>query len=271
MKKIFSMMLLLGACSQGFRPEENEAFRYRSQGADITVRFANQEDASSERLQNLSQMVDLLVKEMPSSLTAEAIDVEGLTSDDFYNIFAIGESYFLGGVLPYQNKMAVYSFLCSVYNRSLKGTLPVSSFEELAEEMSVDRKEINNYTIEYSLDNIYFVSLLEMLERQDRYFYAARAQEDLFRILFYPELLGFWEYAASRFGLALMFEFANNAYTEESTRALFGETISDIEKAFVDSVRAQNRRNRLPKEFQSEYSLRLESAMKNTKQSLMRE
>ena len=270
MKKLFVMMLLLGACSQGFRAE-GEAYRYRSQGADVTVHFANKEDATSARLKNLSHMVELLVKEMPTALKTDPIDVEGLTGDDFYNIFAIGDAFFLGGVEPYQNKMAVYAFLCSVYSRALGEALPVANFEELAKKLSTKRSEINNYTIVYSLDNIFFVSILEMLERQNRYFYSARAKDELFRILFYPELLGFWEYGAGRFGRTLMFDFALKPYTEESARVLFGESVPDLEKAFVDSVRAQNSKTTLSMEFRDQYDELLETAMKNTKQSLMRE
>ncbi|MGL5722346.1 MAG: hypothetical protein ACRCY4_08105 [Brevinema sp.] len=270
MKILFCMMLLLGACSQGFRAN-GENYRYQSQGADVTVSFANPEDATPDRLKDLSKMVDVLVKEMPASLKTDVIEVEGLTSDNFYNIFVIGHSYFLGAVTPYQNKMAVYAFISWVYNKALGGTLPVVSFEELAQSASANRKEINNYTIVYSLDNIFFVSVIEMFERQDRYFYSARAKDDLFRILFYPELLGFWEYGAGRFGKSMMFDFALKPYSTEDFRVMFGEDVADLEKAFVDSVRAQNSKTTLSMDFRNQYDELLEDAMKNTKQSLMRE
>lgn len=278
MRRILSVasVLFLSACSSGFS-EKNGAYHY--QGRDnIILSFAQGVEVTPALLKDTAALVDALLKDAPAALKTEKLAVEGLGADSFYNLFLLGDALFLGGVKPYQNKTLVYAFLASVYDKFLAGQkrhspVPLADFAALSQGApSQDISRLNSYIVTYAVNEIFFVSILEMLDRPQRYFYPAKTKEELFRTLFYPELLGFWDYMAVRYGAGKLFAYALNEYSPEGFEVEFAEKISDVEGAFVEYAK-KNAEGIVfsPPEYREKLDSLLNLYMTGTKKSLMTE
>lgn len=278
----FSFVLLILGCVSSDRGlvKSGDAYEYIDKTNRLIVTFSE----GSENEQNISRTAEMfrfLLEKVPVQKKQDFY-IEGLTDDLFYNFHLAGEELFFSQRDDvYQNRMLIYGYLAFLYSRFSYGRhqmapIPLESFNELFAGQKFDRKEYNaliDMAVDFAVKEIFFISILELLERQGRYFYPAKTNEELYRVLIYPEVLSFWQYMESRFGRKFLFKAAQKPYSPEEFKNLFAEPISDLEAGYVKKVQASSAKNPLTsrKNLYESYLQLLELYMSGTKKSLMRE
>lgn len=278
----FSFVLVISGCVASDRGlvKSGDAYEYIDKTSRLIVTFSE----GSENEQNISrtaEMLRFLLKKVPVRKKQDFY-IEGLTDDLFYNFHLAGEELFFSRRDDvYQNRMLIYGYLAFLYSQFSYGKhqmapIPLENFNELFAGQKFERKEYNaliDTAVDFAVKEIFFISILELLERQGRYFYPAKTNEELYRILIYPEVLSFWQYMESRFGRKFLFKAARKPYSPEEFKNLFAEPISDLEAGYVKKVQAGAAKNPLTsrKNLYESYLQLLELYMSGTKKSLMRE
>lgn len=278
----FSFVLVISGCVASDRGlvKSGDAYEYIDKTNRLIVTFSE----GSENEQNISrtaEMLRFLLEKVPVRKKQDFY-IEGLTDDLFYNFHLAGEELFFSQRDDvYQNRMLIYGYLAFLYSQFSYGRhqmapIPLENFNELFAGQKFERKEYNaliDTAVDFAVKEIFFISILELLERQGRYFYPAKTNEELYRVLIYPEVLSFWQYMESRFGRKFLFKAARKPYSPEEFKNFFAEPISDLEAGYVKKVQASAAKNPLTsrKNLYESYLQLLELYMSGTKKSLMRE
>lgn len=235
------IIVILGACtSRAVLVKDGDIYLYQGK-EQIVVSFKKEPD--SEILVKTVRYISFLVSKLPEKLAEEDVSIEGLTGDPFSDFYTIGDTLFFS--IPfYHNKMLIYGYLASLYQEFHKkddyAFVPMRDFQNLLKDQKLSPQEtmlLYNASVDYAVEATFFVSLLELLERQQRYFYPQKTEEELFRVLIYPEILGFWEEMAFRFGTQMMLETAQKVYTPESWHVIFGEEVNQLEANYVKATK----------------------------------
>lgn len=279
---IFSFVFLILGCISSDRGlvKSKDSYEYAYKGKRLIVTFS--EDFENEQnLHQTAEMFRFLLEKVPVQ-EKQDFYIEGLTDDLFYNFHLTGEELFFSQRdTIYQNKMLIYGYLAFLYsqfsyNKHQMSPIPLESFNALFAGQDLNRKEYSaliDTAVDFAVKEIFFISILELLERQGRYFYPAKTNEELYRVLIYPEILSYWQYMESRFGRRFLFKAAQKPYSSEEFKSLFAESVSDLEAGYVKKVQANAAKNPLAsrENLYKSYLQLLELYMSGTKKSLMRE
>ena len=281
--KIIVLLLVCfisSSCSSFNNKLVKEGDVYLFQGKeDIIVSFIGG-DPKDKTLEDTAKIIAFLKQKQTKNLSGESVFIEGLTDNIFYNFHIIGESLFF--IKPfYENKTLIYGYLASLYAEfSLKNKnnsfIPLQEFQNFVKEHKIPNKDdelLMKVAVDFAVNEIFFVSILELLERPQRYFYPQKTKEELYQTLIYPEILGFWNYLQFRFGTVMLLEVAQQKYTPESWHVLFGEEISDLEGAYVKSIKGSRDKMAVlsDEETYKNFTNSLQLYMSGTKKSLMTE
>ena len=281
--KIIVLLLVCfisSSCSSFNNKLVKEGDVYLFQGKeDIIVSFIGG-DPKDKTLEDTAKIIAFLKQKQTKNLSDESVFIEGLTDNIFYNFHIIGESLFF--IKPfYENKTLIYGYLASLYAEfSLKNKnnsfIPLQEFQNFVKEHKIPNKDdelLMKVAVDFAVNEIFFVSILELLERPQRYFYPQKTKEELYQTLIYPEILGFWNYLQFRFGTVMLLEVAQQKYTPESWHVLFGEEISDLEGAYVKSIKGSRDKMAVlsDEETYKNFTNSLQLYMSGTKKSLMAE
>ncbi|MDK2817973.1 MAG: hypothetical protein KFW21_00815 [Spirochaetota bacterium] len=237
-------------------------------------------DPTIETLDNTAKIIAFLKQKQTKELSSESVLIEGLTDNIFYNFHVIGEALFF--VKPYyQNKTLIYGYIASLYaDFSFKNNknffIPLQEFQKFIKENKIPNKDdelLMKVVVDFAINEVFFVSVLELLERPQRYFYSQKTQEELYQTLIYPEILGFWNYLVFRFGRTMLLKIAQEKYTPESWHVLFGEETSELEAAYVKNIKDSKKKLKVlsNEEVYKDLTNSLQLYMTGTKKSLMTE
>lgn len=278
---IFSLISLISGCMSLDRGlvKSKDSYEYLYKKSRLIVTFSPGYENEQNIIQT-SEMLGFLLKRIPIQKKQDFY-IEGLTDNLFYNFHTAGEALFFSRLDDaYQNRMLIYGYLGFLYSqfsysRHQMTPIPLESFNELFAGQKFSRKEYNAWidtAVDFAVKEIFFISILELLERQGRYFYPAKTQEELYRVLIYPEALSFWQYMESRFGRQLLLKAAQKPYSPDEFKTLFAEQISDLEAGYVKRIQAGAAKNQLTdrKNLYESYLQLLGLYMSGTKKSLMR-
>lgn len=279
---IFSLVSLILGCVSLDRGlvKSGDSHEYIYKKSRLIVTFSEGSENEQNTIQT-AEMLRFLLKRVPIQKKQDFY-IEGLTDDLFYNFHLAGEALFFSQLDDvYQNRMLIYGYLGFLYSqfsyiRHEMAPIPLESFNELFAGQKFKRKEYDaliDTAVDFAVKEIFFISILELLERQGRYFYPAKTNEELYRVLIYPEVLSFWQYMESRFGRKFLFKAAQKPYSPEEFKSLFAEPVSDLEASYVKKVQAGAAKNQLTsrKNLYESYLQLLGLYMSGTKKSLMRE
>jgi len=275
------LMLLITNCVN-YTPklvEDDNVYLYQGK-EQIIVSFFKDRDINKKILNTTSRIINFIRKQTPKNFLEKDFYIEGLTGESFTDFFIIGDSLFLS--FPYyKNKTLIYAYLSSLYERfmvkyQLYPFIPLIDIERIFEGEKINKKEnisLISVTAQYAIDKIFFVSILEFLERPERYFYPSKTKTELFRIVIFPELLGFWNSLEFRFGKDLILKLAQKNYTPEDFYIGFGEKISDLESYYVKSLKKIEKKSLILKNtnIYNQLTNVLQLYMSGTKRSLMAE
>lgn len=276
--KLLSLLILLGfsSCVSNTSLIQDGSV-YLFQGKEqVIISFTHQ--PSKKLLSNTGEIISFLKKQLPFSIKDESILIEGLSDDIFFNFFLIGDRLFFS-TDQLKNKTLIYAYIASLYQEFHQKTSPfiaISEFENFIQNKKITAKEneiLLKATVDFAVKDIYFVSILELLERPRRYFFPQKAKDELFRVLIYPEITTFWNYLSFRFGKQNLFEFAQYEYNKTAWQNNFGEEIHDTESAFVktlDNIKQTSSILNDDKNYQT-FTNSLQLYMSGTKKSLMKE
>lgn len=281
--KIIVLLLVCfisSSCSSFNTKLVKEGDVYLFQGKeDIIVSFIGG-DLEANTLNDTAKIIDFLKQKQSKNLSDESIFIEGLTDNTFYNFHMIGESLFF--IKPfYENRTLIYGYLASLYAEfSLKNKdnafIPLQEFQNFIKENKIPNKDdelLMKVAVDFAINEVFFVSILELLERPQRYFYPQKTKEELYQTLIYPEILGFWNYLQFRFGTAMLLEIAQQKYTPELWHVLFGEEINELEGAYVKSIKSSRDKMEVLSDevIYKNFTNSLQLYMSGTKKSLMTE
>ena len=281
--KIIGILLVCfisSSCSSFNNKLVKEGDVYLFQGKeDVIVSFIG-EDPKDKTLNDTAKIIAFLKQKQSKNLSDESVFIEGLTDNTFYNFHIIGENLFF--IKPfYENKTLIYGYLASLYAEfSLKNKnnafIPLQEFQNFIKVNKIANKDnelLMNVAVDFAIKDVFFVSILELLERPQRYFYPQKTKEELYQTLIYPEILGFWNYLQFRFGTAMLLEVAQQKYTPEAWHVLFGEEISELEGAYVKSIKDSRDKMSVlsDEEIYKNFTNSLQLYMSGTKKSLMTE
>ena len=237
-------------------------------------------DPTIETLDNTAKIIAFLKQKQTKELSSESVLIEGLTDNIFYNFHVIGEALFF--VTPYyQNKTLIYGYIASLYadfsfKNNKNSFIPLQEFQKFIKENKISNKDdelLMKVVVDFAINEVFFVSVLELLERPQRYFYSQKTQEELYQTLIYPEILGFWNYLVFRFGQTMLLQIAQEKYTPESWHVLFGEETSELEAAYVKNIKDSKKKLKVlsNEEVYKDLTNSLQLYMTGTKKSLMTE
>ncbi len=237
-------------------------------------------DPTIETLDNTAKIIAFLKQKQTKELSSESVLIEGLTDNIFYNFHVIGEALFF--VKPYyQNKTLIYGYIASLYadfsfKNNKNSFIPLQEFQKFIKENKISNKDdelLMKVVVDFAINEVFFVSVLELLERPQRYFYSQKTQEELYQTLIYPEILGFWNYLVFRFGQTMLLQIAQEKYTPESWHVLFGEETSELEAAYVKNIKDSKKKLKVlsNEEVYKDLTNSLQLYMTGTKKSLMTE
>ncbi|MGL4393897.1 MAG: hypothetical protein ACRCS8_01545 [Brevinema sp.] len=268
------MLLSLGSCAYFAPSLEKSDDVYLYEGREkVIVSFA--QEPSKDTLNQTAKAISFLSSRLPNTLSEESFVVEGLSGEFFPDFFRIADYMFLSTSL-YKNKTLIYAHISSLYYEFMTKNkeyafIPIKDFQNLVGMQSPRNYELlYKHAVQYAVDDIFFVSILEFMERPDRYFFARNTSGELFKTLIYPEILTFWQYMEFRFGTKMLLDFAQKPYTPEDFHITFGEKIADIENTYVKQL-ANNIQNTSLTNIQSELSQYTKLYMAGTKKNLMSE
>ncbi|MGL4388677.1 MAG: hypothetical protein ACRCTJ_04720 [Brevinema sp.] len=275
MKRLsITMFLFLGSCAY-FAPsleKSDDVYLYAGK-EQIVVSFTK--EPSKEVLQTTAKAISFLLSRLPNELAQENFAIEGLSGEFFVDFFTIADHLFLTTSL-YQNKAIIYAYISSLYYEfTIKNKqysfIPIKDFEHLIGKKSErDYKLLFKYSVQYSIDEIFFVSILEFFERSSRYFFPKNTSSELFKSLIFPEILTLWQYMEFRFGRTLLLEYAQKEYSPEQFHISFAEKVSDIENTYVKQLEKNIQQTSLTN-IQENLNQKLKLYMAGTKKSLMSE
>ncbi|MGL4562866.1 MAG: hypothetical protein ACRCVW_03320 [Brevinema sp.] len=248
---------------------------YLYQGKErVIVSFTT--DPSKETLLTTAKAIQFLLSHLPEELSQAQFLVEGLTGEFFVDFFMIADHMLLTTSL-YHNKMFIYAYISSLYQEFMikqkkYSFIPIQDLELLIGQQHSAKYDdvLFKFAVQYAVDDIYFVSVLELLERSNRYFFPKNTSSELFKILIFPEILTFWNYMEFRFGKQMLLEFSKNQYTPEDFHVVFGEKVSDIENSYV-KILSNNIQKTSLTNIQDKLTNILGLYMSGTKKSLMSE
>ncbi len=276
MKIWYVILFLLSACgTQSSLIKDGDVYLYQGK-TQIIIGFTTPTQ-SDEILDTTAEMITFLQKKSPK--TEESFLIEGLTDDTFFNFYAIADSLFFGNDL-YQNKTLIYGYVSSLYVEFSQKHLNKNSFIALGEfdnfikDHSLSQKETEillQSAVAFAIDDIFYISTLELLERPQRYFYPQKTKEELFRVSIYPELVSYWNYLQFRFGQNLLLKTAQKPYDAQEWQAIFGEDIGTVEASFVSSVKGSHQKSAIlsTESNYTTFTNSLKLYLSGTKKSLM--
>lgn len=244
----FLLILCLNFCSKNHLNLIKDGDVYRlSNNKLITLSFVQSLDVSFDILDQSVKILEFLIHKELAPVKTE-IHIEGLQGELFHDFMMIADT--LCDYEKYPNKTILYAYFSSLYEKfSIKirqyPFIPLIDFQKLFTDYKINLKnnaELVGFVVTYSVEQVYFVSLLELLERPERYFYPKKVKEELYRVLIYPEVLSFWHYMEARFGKSLLLSAAEKSYTAEYFHMKFSEEISNIEASYVKSMEVKSQR-----------------------------
>lgn len=274
-------LLLCGSCMD-FSPKmqkDGTSYLYKGQ-EQIIISYTQNTKMSPELLSTTAKMIQMIIKNTPKFLATNEFYIEGLSGDEFSDFFMIGDSIFLS--LPYfKNRTLIYGYISRLYEQFMLKQqaypfIPLADIQKLFSSQFISAQENNNlinFTAQYAIDKIFFVSILEFLERPIRYFYPSKTKDELYRVLIYPELLGFWKSLERRFGKKMILEIAQKNYTPEDFYIRFGEKVSDLEAFYVNNIKNSKEKSKFLRNTNTYNQLTnfLYLYMSGTKRALMAE
>ncbi|MGL4677446.1 MAG: hypothetical protein ACRCWI_07240 [Brevinema sp.] len=271
---ILILLFLNGCISNNTLVKDGEVYLFKGK-EQIILSFAVSEP-SPILLDDTATTTAFLSRKFPKN--QDSILIEGLTEDRFYNFFLIADNLFSD---YYKNRMLLYGYIASLHEEfvgknNTQPFIPISEFQNFMQNKEASLKERDHLlksTVEYAIDHVFFVSILELLERPQRYFYPQNTREELFQILIYPEILTFWNYMQFRFGNRLLFDMLKQDYNAESWKIAFGEEPNNLESAYVNTLK-ESYKNSLILSITSNYqdfTNSLQLYMSGTKKSLIKE
>lgn len=276
---LFFLLILISSACTSSSDLVKEGDVYLFQGKEQIILSFLQEKVDDSILQRTGKMVSFLRTSLPKELSSEDILIEGLTGNAFYDFHLIADNLFF--IKPfYKNKTLLYGYFGSLYENFMvqekqNPFIPLKDFQEIVDKGSINKKqndELIQATVNYAVDSVYFISLLELLERSQRYFYPQKTREELYQILIYPEIVSFWNYLNFRFGKTMILKIAQEEYTPESFHIAFGEEVGTLESSYVKTIQEESSMQILNnQEIYSKFTNILQLYMSGTKKSLMTE
>ncbi|MGL4367607.1 MAG: hypothetical protein ACRCTQ_04945 [Brevinemataceae bacterium] len=273
-----SLFVCSCAMTAPYLVKQDDVFLFR--GSDSIVVSFTDNNETDLVLKTTASMIQFILNERPKNVEYQNIFIEGLSGNGFVDFFIIADNLILLESV-FKNKMLIYSYIAFLYEEFRQKNkeyqfVPLADFKKLFNNKVLSVSENDLLTaalVQYSIDSIYFISLLEFLERQDRYFYPMKAREELFQVLIFPEIVSFWKYMEFRFGKTKLFDVALKNYTPEEFHVEFGEKVSDLESAYVKYIKDKSSKPNLLKQTEqwNNFTNTLYLYMSGTKRSLMSE
>ncbi|MGL5955483.1 MAG: hypothetical protein ACRC0X_02600 [Brevinema sp.] len=273
MKFLILLLLFLNGCvSNNTLVKDGEVYLFEGQ-EQIILSFVMSEP-SLELLDNTANAISFLSRKLPKASIPSSVFIEGLIEDRFYNFFLIADRLFSD---YYQNKTLLYGYIATLqedFAGKNEPFIPISEFQNFMRDKEAspkEREQLLKATVEYAVDHIFFVSILELLERPQRYFYPQNSREELFQVLIYPEILTFWNYMQFRFGTKLLLDTAQTPYSPEHWQIAFGEEPSTIESAYVHTLKGSDKKSSIlsiQRNYQ-DFTNSLQLYLSGTKKSLL--
>ncbi len=180
-----------------------------------------------------------------------------LTNTSLYDLlFILGGKYFS----DYQNQALVVGMLqdrwatilmehnnfpdeiASYLDQEWYNIIMIKDFKDLLSSEKVTRKdveEIYKYLNLYLLDQVYFVSLQEVMERPYRYFHPEFFRSYFSQIVILPELRFFYSYINKKYSRNRIKNLMKQKYGVEEWEKNTGEQIHEVEDGFRKSIETQ--------------------------------
>ena len=274
------IMLLVSSCSSSSQLVKDGDV-YLFQGKEQIILSFLSEKVSGDTLEMTGSMVAYLIEVLPPELAEEEVFIEGLGDSDFYNFHLIADYLFFSKSF-YKNKTLIYGYIASLYElfmieQKKSAFIPLMEMQKIVAGQKISKsenEELLKSTVKYALDRIYFISTLEFLERPNKYFFPQKTKDELYQILVYPEILGYWKYLEFRFGKLMLLDIAKKEYSPEDFHVSFGEEVGELESAYVKTIEKDESVSPIIKENPKLYTQltnTLELYMSGTKKSLMTE
>ncbi len=149
------------------------------------------------------------------------------------------------------NKMIVYGIILDTWFQ-LTGNQKKSVFQYLNSENRIYLKDILNcysnfhqhfrplefmrYHVRFTLREIYFISIQELIERPFLYYNSRYSQDIFFKTIVIPETYTFYRYLKSIYPTSKIFKIAQSTYNKQSWKKATGEEINESEKNYTDEI-----------------------------------
>lgn len=257
-------LLLATVISFSFCTKQNE-FVINKEKKQITVGSKPRLTISYEADENISNAIeivdfflladDYLKKIAPSSKAQIQVKITKDKRDYYKLFFAFADSYFEN----YENRALLYGLIQLQWEKlisdSFKKTdkisiilrnerykkIRIDDFSDLFSDNHLNENELEHiypYAIKYLLDmnNVLFVSLQELMERDIRYFGVDKIDNIFYQVLIVPEITEFSRYIIKRYGYKATIKFVKVAYSQKAWKTIFKEEIGEVEKIFVEAI-----------------------------------
>lgn len=115
----------------------------------------------------------------------------------------------------------------------------IPDFEKLFARYQLDTVsllEVYAYINLYLLDEIYFVSVQELMSRPYRYFHDSFYSSIFSQVVILPEMYGFYQYLYKQYGTRRLMKALRTSYSPDAWMKIFGEGVNETEDGFRRSI-----------------------------------
>jgi hypothetical protein len=181
------------------------------------------------------------------------IKLDDKTPDYYRLFFTTGDRYFA----DYKNTPIIYGILQleweSILNSRINRNDPVSvmlrreryntirikDFQNLFARNHINRQDLTKvfpYINLFTLREVLFISVQEIMERPSRYVGTRHIDTIVFNVVIIPEITEFTRFLVRKFGRRRVIRFAREEYSVAGWKKAFGEEINETEAQFADYI-----------------------------------
>lgn len=255
---LFLSVLFFGSCgknwkfSAGISVDEGEQMIVLDSDPEITIHYST---GLSEAL-SAAHFMEKAIEKMNQYGKAKSENYTVYLKDgsDFYELFfELGEVYFAGcenkalafGVINMawqewvESSLQNEDFISYILRAEKYNLIRIDEFRDLFESYEIDLEEVilaTRYVDNYLLNDILFVSIQELQEKDYRYYTTSDLDSFFMQGVVLLEMTDFARFLKKRYGVGKLSKLIDTVYDDEDWLNALGESKYDAETAFADFV-----------------------------------